>query len=37
MNWAIEEKDYSQRRACALVGMAPKTYRYVSAGPDDGC
>ena len=28
MTWAIKEKSYSQRRACALVGMAPKTYRY---------
>jgi putative transposase len=36
VTWAIEEKDYSQRRACLLVGMAPKTYRYVSRRPDDG-
>lgn len=36
MNWAIEEKGYSQRRACALVGMAPRVYRYQSARPDDG-
>ena len=35
MNWAIEEKSYSQRRACALVGMAPRVYRYTSARPDD--
>ena len=35
MNWAIKERDYSQRRACALVGMAPKTYRHVPARPDD--
>ena len=35
MNWAMKERDYSQRRACALVGMAPKTYRYVSAKPDE--
>ena len=35
VNWAMKERDYSQRRACALVGMAPKTYRYVSAKPDD--
>ena len=28
MNWAIEEKSYSQARACALLGLAPKTYRY---------
>ena len=30
MTWAIEQKDYSQRRACRLVGLAPKTYRYRS-------
>ena len=24
MAWAIEEKNYSQRRACRLVGMAPR-------------
>ncbi len=35
MNWAVQERDYSQRRACALVGMAPKTYRHVPARPDD--
>ena len=35
MSWAIEEKTYSQRRACALVGIAPKTFRYVSSRPDD--
>ncbi len=36
MSWAIEKRGYSQRRACALVGMAPKTYRYTSMRPDDG-
>ena len=36
MSWAIENKDYSQRRACGLVGLQPKTYRYVSTRPDDG-
>ena len=36
MTWVIEEKDYSQRRACRLVGLAPKTYRYISRRPDDG-
>ena len=36
MTWAIKEKDYSQRRACQLVGLAPKTYRYVSRRSDDG-
>ena len=35
MSWAMKEKDYSQRHACALVGMAPKTYRHVPARPDD--
>ena len=30
MTWAIEEKSYSQRRACGLVGLHPKTYRYAS-------
>ena len=36
MTWAIEQKGYSQRRACGLVGLAPKTYRYRSRRPDDG-
>ncbi len=35
MSWAIQEKSYSQRRACALAGLHPKTYRYVSRRPDD--
>ena len=35
MNWAIKDKKYSQRRACALVGMAPRVYRYASSRPDD--
>ncbi len=35
MTWAIDEKGYSQRRACALIGMEPKTYRYVSSRGDD--
>ena len=35
MSWAIREKDYSQRKACALVGMEPKTFRYTSTRPDD--
>jgi len=35
VSWAIEEKDYSQRRACALVGLAPKVYRYRRLS-DDG-
>lgn len=36
MDWAIEEKGYSQRRECGLVGIEPKTYRYASRRPDDG-
>ena len=35
MTWAIEEKSYSQRRACGLIGLDPKTYRYGSRRPDD--
>lgn len=35
MSWAIQEKSYTQRRACALVGLHPKTYRYVTRRPDD--
>jgi putative transposase len=35
VNWAIEEKSYSQRRACGLIGLAPKTYRYASRRSDD--
>ena len=35
MSWAIEQKDYSQRGACAHVGLAPKVYRYRRRS-DDG-
>ena len=35
MTWAIDEKGYSQRRACALIGIAPKTYRYTTSRGDD--
>ena len=35
VTWAIREKDYSQRRACRLVGIDPKTWRYASCRPDD--
>ena len=35
MTWAIDEKGYSQRRACGLVGIDPRVYRYRSSRPDD--
>lgn len=35
MALAIEEKCYSQRRACGLIGLDPKTFRYVSRRADD--
>lgn len=35
MNWAITDKGYSQRRACSLVGLDRKSFRYVSRRPDD--
>ena len=35
MTWAVREKDYSQRRACGLVGLHPKTYRYVTKRSGD--
>ena len=36
MTWAIREKSYSQRRACRLVGLHPKTYRYGIRKNDGG-
>ena len=35
MTWAVREKSYSQRRACGLVGLHPRTYRYRSKRPSD--
>ena len=35
MTWAIAQQGYSQRRACGLIGLAPKTYRYRSRRSDD--
>jgi putative transposase len=35
VTWAIDEKGYSQRHAGTLIGIAPKTYRYVSSRGDD--
>jgi putative transposase len=35
VTWAIRERGYSQRRACGLVGLQPKTYRYASKRTGD--
>jgi putative transposase len=35
VDWAISEKSYTQRKACDLVGLEPKTFRYQSRRPDD--
>jgi putative transposase len=35
VTWAIKDKIYSQHRACALVGLQPKTHRYASKRSDD--
>ena len=35
MSWAITEKSYSQRRACALIGLVPKVYRHRGQPADD--
>jgi putative transposase len=35
VNWAIEERGVSQRRACGLVGIDLRVYRYRSKRPDD--
>jgi len=35
VNWAMYEKNYSQRRACGLVGIDPRVYRYRSSRADD--
>jgi len=35
VTWAVREKGYSQRRACRLVGLHPKTYRYASKRSGD--
>ena len=36
VTWAIREKNYSQQRACGLVGLHPKTYRYATKRSGDG-
>src|SRR3546814_7543965 len=35
VSWAIQHKGYSQRRACRLIGLPPKTFRRVSRRSDD--
>lgn len=35
MTWAVQDKGYSQRRACGLVGLHAKTYRYASKRTSD--
>ncbi len=35
VNWAMNEKSYSQRRACGLAGIDPRVYRRKSVRPDD--
>jgi putative transposase len=35
VTWAVREKNYSQRRACRLVDLQPKTYRYGSKRTGD--
>ena len=35
MDWAMKERGHSQRRACGLVGMDPRVYRYRSTRSDD--
>src|SRR5215213_7310758 len=34
VTWAVKEKSYSQRRACRLVSLHPKTYRHKSKRPN---
>lgn len=36
MNRAIDERSLSQGRACGLVGIDPRVYRYRPRRPDDG-
>ena len=36
MEWVVKERGHSQRRACSLVGIDPRVYRYRSSRPDEG-
>tara|TARA_Y100001956_G_scaffold78381_1_gene90021 strand:- start:62 stop:436 length:375 start_codon:yes stop_codon:yes gene_type:complete len=33
--WATKEKRYNQKRACALAGIDPRVYRWISKRPSD--
>jgi putative transposase len=35
VDWAMKEKSYTQRRACALAGIDPRVYRRASRRPAD--
>ncbi len=35
MTWAMKGKGYSQRRACGLVDIDPRVFRYLSTRGDD--
>ena len=35
MKRAIKDKKYMERRACTLVGIAPRVYRSQSGRPDE--
>jgi putative transposase len=35
VTWAVQDRGYSQRRACGLVGLHAKTYRYASKRTSD--
>ena len=35
VDWAMKEKSYSQRRACALAGIDPRVYRRPPTRPED--
>lgn len=35
MDWAMQEKSYTQRRACALAGIDPRVYRRTPTRPEN--
>ena len=37
MSWAIEHRGYAQRRACSLVSIDPRVYRYTAPDGYDMC